>query len=169
MRTQTEADSAFLELVQGSLQASAKEAERLARSTGTRLIRIESTQPVVPKELLPLLSAGNTPNSEASKAVPLMADSTGNSHLSDIQEEIIGRMLGILIREIHQRPGQQISTDIAINVCIAKIDKPLAKAAGGKEALLVLAGKAIDDWLEAGIFVQAETAKKVMLRLGARS
>lgn len=98
-----------------------------------------------------------------------MADSTGNSHLSDIQEEIIGRMLGILIREIHQRPGQQISTDIAINVCIAKIDKPLAKAAGGKEALLVLAGKAIDDWLEAGIFVQAETAKKVMLRLGARS
>ncbi len=90
MRTQTEADSAFLELVQGSLQASAKEAERLARSTGTRLIRIESTQPAVPKELLSLLSAGNTPNSEASKAVPPMADSTDNSHLSDIQEEIIG-------------------------------------------------------------------------------
>ena len=89
--------------------------------------------------------------------------------LAGVQEEVIGRILGILVREIRQRPGQQISTDLAMKVCVARIEKPLAKAAGGKEALLVLAAKAIDTWLEAGIFVQAETDKKVMLRLGARS
>lgn len=61
MRTQTEADSAFLDLVQGSLQASAKEAERLATLTGTRLVRIDSAQPAAPKELLSLLTMLNSP------------------------------------------------------------------------------------------------------------
>lgn len=59
MRTQTEADKAFLELVQGSLQTSAKEAERLAKLTKTPLVRIESTEPAIPEDLLPLLTALN--------------------------------------------------------------------------------------------------------------
>lgn len=67
MRTQTEADSAFLDLVQGSLLASAKEAERLATLTGTRLVRIDSAQPAVPKELLPLLDRRNVPRQGAKK------------------------------------------------------------------------------------------------------
>lgn len=57
MRTQTEADRRFLELVQASLQASAKEAERLAQFTGTALVRIESSEPTIPEELVPFLSS----------------------------------------------------------------------------------------------------------------
>lgn len=60
MRTQTEADKTFLELVQNSLQASAKEAERLATLTGTRLVRIDTIDPAAPKELLSLLTALNS-------------------------------------------------------------------------------------------------------------
>lgn len=55
MRIQSEADRDFLALVQGSLLASAKEAERLATFTGTRLVRIDSTQPAVPKGLMETL------------------------------------------------------------------------------------------------------------------
>lgn len=70
MRTQTEADKTFLDLVQGSLQASAKEAERIAKLTETQLVRIDSAEPVAPKELLPLLNAWNisTHNGTGKKA-----------------------------------------------------------------------------------------------------
>jgi hypothetical protein len=61
MRTRTEADSAFLNLVQDTLQASAKEAERITALTGTRLVRIYSVQPAAPKEFLSLLAMQNSP------------------------------------------------------------------------------------------------------------
>ena len=74
MRTQTEADRRFLELVQASLQASAKEAERLAQFTGTALVRIDSQKPTAPEELLPLLSLlDGSGHAEASNS-PFMAE-----------------------------------------------------------------------------------------------
>lgn len=55
MRPQSESANTFLGLVHSSLQASAKEAERLAALTNTPLVRSETTEPAVPKDLAPLL------------------------------------------------------------------------------------------------------------------
>lgn len=55
MRTQTEADSEFLDLVYTSLQKSAKEAKRIAEFTGTKLVSIDSAEPMIPEEMKPFL------------------------------------------------------------------------------------------------------------------
>lgn len=70
MWAQTEADKKFLELVQASLQASAKEAERLAQFTGTTLVQIDSSEPTAPEELLPFLSSLGGSGHAAGNSVP---------------------------------------------------------------------------------------------------
>ncbi len=55
MSTQTEEHRAFLDLVYASLVASAKEAERIAEFTGTKLVRINSAEPMIPEEMKPFL------------------------------------------------------------------------------------------------------------------
>lgn len=55
MHPQSESASNFLGIVYSGLQASAKEAERLAVLTNTPLVRSETTEPAVPKDLAPML------------------------------------------------------------------------------------------------------------------
>lgn len=69
MQPQSEPSGNFLHIVHSSLQASAKEAERLAVLTGTPLVRSAATGPAVPKELAPLLGSLGGAQQEEQKDV----------------------------------------------------------------------------------------------------
>jgi len=73
MHPQSESAGSFLGIVYNSLLASAKEAERLAMLTNTPLVRSEITEPVVPKDLAPLLRTLGKPRTSCN-------DDKGHAH-----------------------------------------------------------------------------------------
>lgn len=57
MSSQAETQAEFLNLVYASLQKSAREAARIAQFTGTKLVSIDSAEPMIPEAMKAFLHA----------------------------------------------------------------------------------------------------------------